>query len=154
MRAICAFTWARDPHSNLTLHYNRVMYLLEPSELSEAARGKHVQVREYPNGEVRIFLDKLELPARPFPKDNRVRQGAIVSNKLLAGALTVIQGQQQERDRKTLEEHRLTRRQRTHLEEAMATAWPEVGDPAAEGPPSVVDSLVADALRALATRSA
>ncbi len=143
----------RKVSSNLTLHYNRVMYLLEPSELSEAARGKHVQVREYPNGEVRIFLDKLELPARPFPKDNRVRQGAIVSNKLLAGALTVIQGQQQERDRKTLEERRLTRRQRTHLEEAMATAWPEVGA-AAEGPPSVVDSLVADALRALATRSA
>jgi Helix-turn-helix domain len=144
----------RKVSSNLTLHYNRVMYLLEPSELSEAARGRHVQVREYPNGEVRIFLDKLELPARPFPKDNRVRQGAIVSNKLLAGALTVIQGQQQERDRKTLEEHRLTRRQRTHLEEAMATAWPEVGDPAAEGPQSVVDSLVADALRALATRTA
>jgi hypothetical protein len=70
------------------------MYLLQPSELAEGARGKHVQVREYDDGAVRIFLGNLELPARPFPKDNRVRQGAIVSHKLLAGALTAIQSQQ------------------------------------------------------------
>jgi len=66
-----------------------------------------VQVRESQDGTVRIFLGDVELPARPFPKDNRVRQGAIVSHKLLAGALTVIQGQQQERDRQRLEEQRL-----------------------------------------------
>jgi hypothetical protein len=40
----------RKVSSNLTLHYNRVMYLLQPSELAEGARGKHVQVREYDNG--------------------------------------------------------------------------------------------------------
>ena len=52
---------------------------------------KHVQVREHEDGAVRIYLGDVELAARPFPKDNRVSQGAIVSNKLLAGALTVIQ---------------------------------------------------------------
>jgi hypothetical protein len=86
--------------SNLTQHYNRVMYLLASSELAEGARGKHVQVREHESGEVRIFLGSVELPARPFPKDSRVTQGAVVSNKLLAAALTAIQGQQKERDRK------------------------------------------------------
>jgi hypothetical protein len=80
----------RKVSSNLTLHYNRVMYLLNPSESAEATRCKHVQVRESQDGTVRIFHDDVELPARPFPKDNRVYQGAIVAHKLLAGALTVI----------------------------------------------------------------
>jgi hypothetical protein len=64
------------------------MYLLQSSEFAEGGRGKHVQVREYDDGAVRIFLGNIELPARPFNKDNRVSQGAIVSHKLLAGALT------------------------------------------------------------------
>jgi len=85
-----------------------------------------------------------------------VSQGAIVSNKLLAGALTVIQAQQQERDQRALEERRMTRRERTHFQEAMREAW---SDPAGPGvtpatPTAVVDSLVADTLRALAARSA
>jgi hypothetical protein len=92
----------------------------------------------------------------PFPKDSRVRQGDVVSHKLLAGALTVIQRQQQERDRRTLEERRLTRRERVHFQDAMQEAWP---DTAAQGvtpatPTHVADSLVADTLRALAARSA
>jgi hypothetical protein len=84
-----------------------------------------------------------------------VSQGAIVSHKLLAGALTVIQSQQQERDRKTLDERRPTRREGAHLEQATDAAWPGPGQCAAPSKPTgVVDSLVADALRALATRSA
>ncbi len=74
------------------------MYLLDPSEVAEGARSKPVQVRESQDGTVRIFHGDVELPARPFPKDNRVRQGAIVSHKLLAGALTVIQGQARPRE--------------------------------------------------------
>lgn len=34
----------RKVSSNLTLHDNRVMYLLQPSELAEGSRGKHVQM--------------------------------------------------------------------------------------------------------------
>ena len=143
----------RKVSSNLTLHYNRVMYLLDPTEAAEDARSKHVQVRESQDGIVRIFHGDVELPARPFPKDNRVRQGAIVGNKLLAGALTVIQGQQQERDRQRLEEQRLTRRERAHLQAAVNDAWPQA-DEAPASPTGVADALVADALRALAARSA
>jgi len=132
------------------------MYLLDPSEEDEGARSKHVRVRESGDGTVRIFHGDVELPALPFPKDNRVRQGAIVSHKLLAGALTVIQGQQQERDRRVFEERRLTRRERTQLQDAVNDAWPtEAGEhKSATDSTSVVDSLVADTLKALAARSA
>ncbi len=115
----------RKISSTLTLHNNPVMYLLVPSEEAEGARSKHVQVRESQNGTVRIFHGDVELAARPFPKDNRVRQRAIVSHKLLASALTVIQRQQQERDRQRLE-GRLTRRERCQLQGAMNDAWPEI----------------------------
>ena len=56
----------RKVSSNLTLHYNREMHLLEPSELAEGARGKHVQVRE--NGAVRIFLGKSNSLPGSFPR--------------------------------------------------------------------------------------
>jgi hypothetical protein len=48
------FTWQEERHvtQNLTLHYRRIMYLLEPSELSRAAAGKKVVVRETNAGEV------------------------------------------------------------------------------------------------------
>jgi transposase len=141
----------RKLSANLTLHYKRVMYLLEPSQLARDAGGKRVQVREREDGTVRIYFGAVELPARPFPKDNRVRQGDVVSHKLLAGALTVIQRQQQERDLRTLEHRRLTRRERTHLEESMTEAWPEANTTSRQ---SVAESLVADALRALSARTA
>ena len=128
------------------------MFELERSQSPADARSKHVQVRESRDGTVRIFHGDVELPVLPFPKDNRVRQGAIVSHKLLAGALTVIQGQQQERELQRLEEQRLTRRERAHLQAAVNDAWPKA-DEAAASPTSVVDGLVADALRALAVRS-
>jgi transposase len=142
----------RKVSSNLTLHYNRVMYLLDPSEVAEGARGKHVEVRESRDGEVRIFFGEVELPARPFPKDNRVTQGAIVSNKLLSGTLTAIQERQQERDRQRLA-GRLTQRERSHLERDMDAAWPD-GPEATPSPTAVVDSLLSDTLRAVAARSA
>jgi hypothetical protein len=148
------FTWQEDRKvsSNLTLHYKRVMYLLDPSERAHEAGGKHVQVRENADGTVRIFFAGAELAARPFPKDNRVRQGDIVSHKLLAGALTAIQREQQERDRRALEQGRMTRRERSLLQHAMNAAWPEVGVAAAPpGATPVVDALLSDALRALAT---
>lgn len=146
----------RKVSMNLTLHYNRVMYLLESSELTDSTRGKHVQVREHEDGAVRIYLGNVELAARPFPKDNRVNHGAIVSNKLLAGALTVIQAQQQQRDQRALEERRMTRRERAHFQDAMQEAWSEPAGPGVTPatPTAVVDSLVADTLRALAARSA
>ena len=78
-------TWQEERcvTANLTLQYKREMYLLEPSDRARAAFGKHVLVRETEDGEVVIE----PLPARAFEKDARVRQGAIVDNKVLPAAL-------------------------------------------------------------------
>jgi hypothetical protein len=68
----------------------------------------------------------------------------------------VIQAQQQERDQRSLAQRRMTRRERAHFQDAMQEAWSDPAGPAVARvtPTPVVDSLVADTLRALAARSA
>lgn len=90
------------------LHYKRIMYLLEPSELSRAAAGKKVAVRETNDGDVVIEYKGVALPARQFVKDARVSQGAIADNKILDPLLEKIRAQQEERDAQTLATKRLT----------------------------------------------
>jgi hypothetical protein len=87
------FSWQvkRRLTNNLALHYNRVMYVVDSHAPGIAnARCKLVDVRELENGEVVIEYKGTVLPARAFPKESRVRQGAIVENKLLGHTLAVI----------------------------------------------------------------
>ena len=72
---------------NLTLHYNRVMYVIDSTPASEEARGKRVDIRETEDGSVHIEYRGTELPARAFPKDSRIKPGAIVENKHLGHVL-------------------------------------------------------------------
>jgi hypothetical protein len=87
----------------LTLHYKRVMYLLDDSEVARRARGNQVRIFEAEDGTVSIRFDGQDLPAHAFPKHGGaggvgVAAGDIVANKLLAGALTHAREQQQLRD--------------------------------------------------------
>ena len=55
-------------------------------------------MHELENGTVSIRDGRVVLTATPFPKEQgRVTQGAIVANKLLAGALTEIKRRQEAR---------------------------------------------------------
>ena len=106
------FTWQEERRvtQNLTLHYKRIMYLLEPSEVARAAAGKKVVVRETNDGDVVIEYKGVALVARPFVKDARVSQAAIADNKILGPLLAEIRERQQERDAETLATKRLTLR--------------------------------------------
>jgi hypothetical protein len=59
------FTWQEE--CRLTLHYKRVMYIVELSATSEAARGKQVLVIEWEDGRVRIEYRGTELAAQRRP---------------------------------------------------------------------------------------
>ena len=106
------FTWqeTRKVTRSLTLHYKRVMYILEPSDAARRAMGKHVTIYETENGEVSIVHDGHELAARAFQKEGHVQQAAIVDNKLLGAALHYAKQMQQERDDKALRSGSLTKR--------------------------------------------
>jgi hypothetical protein len=115
------FTWQEERRvtQNLTLHYKRIMYLLEPSEIARAAAGKKVLVRETNDGDVVIEYKGVALVSRPFVKDARVSQAAIADNKILGPLLAEIRERQQERDAEMLATKRLTLRDENLMRQRM-----------------------------------
>jgi len=73
----------------LTLHYNKVLFILDPTETAKPLAGKRVDVCEYPDGCLEIRHGELALRYRVFDKIRQVNQPAIVENKHLDAALTM-----------------------------------------------------------------
>jgi hypothetical protein len=71
----------------LTLHYNKAMFILEPTEIARKLARKRVAVCEYPDGRLEIQHEGYVLPYRPFDKMRQVNQTSIVENKHLDAAL-------------------------------------------------------------------
>ena len=78
----------------LTLQYDKVIFILEPSEPAKAAIGKYVTVFDYPDGRLAIRHNGVELAYRTFDKVRQVDQGAIADNKHLGAVLAVIRDEQ------------------------------------------------------------
>lgn len=86
-----AMVW-RQPRmvtASLSLLYDNIIFILEPSGASHAAARKQVMVWEYPDGRVEIRHEGAILPYRIFDKARRVNQAAIVDSKHLDGALAM-----------------------------------------------------------------
>ncbi len=79
----------RSVTSSLTLHYNKAMFILEPTEISRPLAGKRVEVSEFPDGTLEIRHGDHSLPYRVFDKIRQVNQAAIVDNKHLDAALAM-----------------------------------------------------------------
>jgi len=94
-----AFAWKEERTLSraLTLQYDKVIFILEPSDQAKAAIGKRVTVVDHPDGRLSIRYKGVELAYRTFDKLRQVSQGAIVENKRLGAALAVIRKQQIER---------------------------------------------------------
>lgn len=86
------FTWQveRTLSQSLTLQYDKVLFILDPSEAAQAAIGKRVTVVDYPDGRIAVRYQGEELAYRTFDKIRRVNQAAIVENKRLGPLLEMI----------------------------------------------------------------
>jgi hypothetical protein len=91
-----AFAWKEERTLSraLTLQYDKVIFILEPSDQAKAAIGKRVTVADHPDGRLSIRYKGVELAYRTFDKLRQVSQGAIVENKRLGAALAFIREQQ------------------------------------------------------------
>jgi len=91
-----AFAWKEERTLSraLTLQYDKVLFILEPTEHAKAAIGKRVTVVDYPDGRLAICYRGVELAYRTFDKIQQVDQGAIVENKRLGAALAFIRDEQ------------------------------------------------------------
>ena len=94
-----AFAWKEERTLSraLTLQYDKVIFILEPSDQAKAAIGKRVMVVDHPDGRLSIRYKGVELPYRTFDTLRQVTQAAIVENKRLGAALAFIREQQIER---------------------------------------------------------
>src|SRR6202049_4419984 len=91
-----AFAWKEERTLSRArpLQYNKVIFILEPSDQAKTAIGKRVMVVDHPDGRLSIRYKGVELAYRTFDKLRQVSQGAIVENKRLGAALAVIREQQ------------------------------------------------------------
>jgi hypothetical protein len=91
---ILAWREARTVTNNLTLHYDRMMLLLEPTPLARTLVRKKVDVVNYPDGRFVVQFEGTSLAFRVFDKIQTVAPGAIVENKRLGAALALVKEHQ------------------------------------------------------------
>jgi Winged helix-turn helix len=91
---ILAWREARTVTNNLTLHYDRMMLLLDPTPFARGLVRKKVEVVNYPDGQFSVQFEGTPLSFRVFDKIQTVQPGAIVENKRLGAALALVKEQQ------------------------------------------------------------
>lgn len=84
-----SFAWRveRTVTYNLTVQYDRVMFLLEPTDFTRSLARKQVTIHDYPDGRIEIRYNGFPLAYRTYDRVARVMQGPIVENKRLSEAL-------------------------------------------------------------------
>jgi hypothetical protein len=89
-----AWREVRTVSNNLTLHYDRMLLILEPSVFARGLARKKVDVANYPDGRFAVQFEGTPVPFRVFDKIQTVAAGAIVENKRLGAALAMVKEQQ------------------------------------------------------------
>lgn len=94
------FAWReeRTVSNSLTLQYDKVLFLLDPTPVAKGLKRKKVTVADYPDGRLQISHGGVDLPYRIFGKISQVPQGGIVENKRLGAVLAHIRAEQQKTD--------------------------------------------------------
>ena len=91
---ILAWREERTVTLNLTLQYDQMMLLLDPTPFARGLMRKKVAVVNYPDGRFAVQFEGTPLPFRVFDKIQTVQPGTIVENKRLGAALALVKQQQ------------------------------------------------------------
>lgn len=83
---------------NLTLQYDRTMYLLTDTPGARAVMGKYVEVYDYPDGRIEVRAHGAALAYITYDRLSEIDQGAVVENKRLGHVLQAAQIVQELRD--------------------------------------------------------
>ena len=88
----------RKVSKSLTIQYDKMLYLIEDSELSRRAIGKYIDVYHYPDGRKELRLNGTLLPYSTYDRLSEIDRGAIVDNKRLGRTTEFISLVQSKRD--------------------------------------------------------
>jgi hypothetical protein len=94
LHEILAWREVRMVTHNLTLHYDRMMLLLDPTPFARGLVRKKVDVVNYPDGGFAVQFEGTPLTFRGFDTIQTVQPGAIVENKRLGAALAMVKEHQ------------------------------------------------------------
>jgi hypothetical protein len=113
-----ALAWReeRTVTNNLTLHYDRMMLMLDPTPLARGLVRKKVEVVNYPDGRFAVQFDGAALGFRVFDKIQTVQPGAIIDNKRLSAVLAQVKARQATYAPKQQRRHVARRRPPNNLE--------------------------------------
>jgi hypothetical protein len=93
---ILAWREERTVTQNLTLHYDRMLLILEPTCFARGLVRKKVEVVNYPDGRFAVQFNGTSLAFRRFDKIQTVQPGVIVDNKRLSAVLAMVKARQAE----------------------------------------------------------
>ena len=91
---IMAVREERTVSASLTLHYDKMLILLEPNAVTRRLARQRVTVINYPDGRCAIRHKGRDLPFRVFDKLRKVNQAVIVEDKRLGAVLAHIRERQ------------------------------------------------------------
>jgi len=74
----------------LTLRYDKVLFLLDPTDLAKGLAGTKLIVCDYPDGRLEIIHEGMSLPYRTFDTLRSVHRSEVVENKRLDDMLAVV----------------------------------------------------------------
>ncbi|CAI2793914.1 Integrase core domain [Serratia grimesii] len=128
------FAWQelRTLSKSLTFQYDKMLYLVEPTEENTRIASEKIMVYDYPDGTLAFKYGHRTLAYQVFDKLAIVDQGAIVDNKRLGAVLKLAQVQQDERDRDGQRERSKSmpkRRAQARLQEQLRTINPVLANP-------------------------
>ncbi|MBY4949574.1 ISNCY family transposase, partial [Cupriavidus respiraculi] len=85
------FTWRewRKVSQNLTLQYDKVVYLLQDCVAHRKLIHRTIEVAEYPDGRIELWADGAALPYSVFDPRETIRQADIVEHKRLGHVLEI-----------------------------------------------------------------
>jgi len=93
----------RKLSQSLTLRYDKVMFILDPTDLATALAGQKLIVCDYPDGRLEITHEGTSLPYRTFDTLRSVHRCEVVETKRLDDMLAVVAemqaGRQQQRSK-------------------------------------------------------
>jgi hypothetical protein len=75
--------------SNLTLHFERKLYLLADTPSKQRYAGKYLDVYQFPDGKIEIRAAGVKTPYSTYDELGAIDQGAIVENKRLGHAVRI-----------------------------------------------------------------
>lgn len=92
------FAWQelRTLSKALTFQYDKIMYLVEPTEENTRIAGEKITVFDYPDGSIAFRYQHRPLGYQVFDKQACVDQVAVVDNKRLGAVLRLVQQKQNE----------------------------------------------------------